>query len=297
MVFGLMGMVSQAANSQKSHKTASVTTSAPNVYWTDSNGKVTYTINQLVSPVVKIALKEFSIDMKNVTGFEAKEKIGANIQIYQLDQLSNKEFSALEKLGTPIHQIITKKDAFFVGVRKNKLIVVGSNARGTAYAILKLSELAGVSPLMAWSDLKPAYRKSLFSPVDIQWIEIPRIEFRGLALNNSLWMKPQNYSRIARLMLRLRANTLWQVDGRHEAAYDKAVVDSFDICVAENYKVTELTGKKHNKKHKKTIENVKMVCDDTQMEIGNLSPGLLIEMLNNKDYTENKSTHHDKAHR
>ena len=29
---------------------------------------------------------------------------------------------------------------------------------------------------------------------------------------------------IARLMLRLRANTLWQVDGRHEAAYNKAVV-------------------------------------------------------------------------
>ena len=295
-VFGLMGMASQAATSLKSHKTASVTTSAPNVYWTDGNGKVTYSINQSTSPVVKIALKEFAGDMKAVTGFEAKEKSGANIQIYQLDQLSNKEFSSLEKLGTPIHQIITKKDAFFVGVRKNKLIVVGSNARGTAYAILKLSELAGVSPLMAWNDLKPVYRKSLFSPVDIQWIEIPRIEYRGLALNKSLWMKPQNYSRIARLMLRLRANTLWQVDGKHEATYDKAVVDSFDICVAENYKVTEFTGKKHNKKHKKTIENVKMICDDAQMEIGNLSPGLLLEMLNNKDYLESKNAHHDKAH-
>lgn len=98
---------------------------------------------------------------------------------------------------------------------------------------MKLSELAGVSPLAAWNDLQPAQRKSLYTPVDQQWIEVPRIEFRGLALNNSQWMKPQNYSRIARLMLRLRANTLWQIDGRHEAAYNKAVVDSFDICVAE----------------------------------------------------------------
>ncbi len=72
---------------------------------------------------------------------------------------------------------------------------------------------------------------------------------------------------MARLMLRLRANTLWQVDGKHEAAYNKAVVDSFDICVAENYKVTEFVGKKHKKKHRKTIENVKMVCVGAQMEM------------------------------
>lgn len=42
-----------------------------------------------------------------------------------------------EKLGAPVQKIITTKDAYFIGVRKNKLIVVGSNARGTAYAILE----------------------------------------------------------------------------------------------------------------------------------------------------------------
>ena len=272
-------------------------TAAPNVYWTDGYGRVSYTTNSIISPVVKIALKEFAGDMKAVTGFEAKEKNGAPIQIYQLDQLTNKEFSAVEKLGAPLHLIITGKDAFYIGTRKKKVIVIGSNARGTAYAIMKLSELAGVSPLMAWNDLQPAQRKSLYTPVDQQWIEIPRIEFRGLALNNSQWMKPQNYSRIARLMLRLRANTLWQVDGKHEAAYNKAVVDSFDICVAENYKVTEFVGKKHKKKHRKTIENVKLVCSDAQMEMSNLSPGLLLEMLNSKDYLESKNAQRGKSHR
>jgi hypothetical protein len=272
-------------------------TAAPNVYWTDGYGRVSYTTNSIISPVVKIALKEFAGDMKAVTGFEAKEKNGAPIQIYQLDQLSNKEFSAVEKLGAPLHLIITGKDAFYIGTRKKKVIVIGSNARGTAYAIMKLSELAGVSPLMAWNDLQPAQRKSLYTPVDQQWIEVPRIEFRGLALNNSQWMKPQNYSRIARLMLRLRANTLWQVDGKHEAAYNKAVVDSFDICVAENYKVTEFVGKKHKKKHRKTIENVKLVCSDAQMEMSNLSPGLLLEMLNSKDYLESKNAQRGKSHR
>lgn len=272
-------------------------TAASNVYWTDGYGRVSYTTNSILSPVVKIALKEFAGDMKAVTGFEAKEKSSAPIQIYQLDQLTNKEFSAVEKLGAPLHLIITAKDAFYIGTRKGKLIVIGSNARGTAYAIMKLSELAGVSPLAAWNDLQPAQRKSLYTLVDQQWIEVPRIEFRGLALNNSQWMKPQNYSRIARLMLRLRANTLWQVDGKHEAAYNKAVVDSFDICVAENYKVTEFVGKKHKKKHRKTIENVKLVCSDAQMEMSNLSPGLLLEMLNSKDYLESKNAQHGKSHR
>lgn len=290
---------SQNANALTESKVKKTETqaAAPNVYWTDGYGRVSYTTNSIISPVVKIALKEFAGDMKAVTGFEAKEKNGAPIQIYQLDQLTNKEFSAVEKLGAPLHLIITGKDAFYIGTRKKKVIVIGSNARGTAYAIMKLSELAGVSPLMAWNDLQPAQRKSLYTPVDQQWIEVPRIEFRGLALNNSQWMKPQNYSRIARLMLRLRANTLWQVDGKHEAAYNKAVVDSFDICVAENYKVTEFVGKKHKKKHRKTIENVKLVCSDAQMEMSNLSPGLLLEMLNSKDYLESKNAQRSKSHR
>ena len=290
---------SQNANALTESKVKKTETqaAAPNVYWTDGYGRVSYTTNSIISPVVKIALKEFAGDMKAVTGFEAKEKNGAPIQIYQLDQLTNKEFSAVEKLGAPLHLIITGKDAFYIGTRKKKVIVIGSNARGTAYAIMKLSELAGVSPLMAWNDLKPAQRKTLYTPVDQQWIEVPRIEFRGLALNNSQWMKPQNYSRIARLMLRLRANTLWQVDGKHEAAYNKAVVDSFDICVAGNYKVTEFVGKKHKKKHRKTIENVKLVCSDAQMEMSNLSPGLLLEMLNSKDYLESKNAQRGKSHR
>ena len=272
-------------------------TAAPNVYWTDGYGRVSYTTNSIISPVVKIALKEFAGDMKAVTGFDAKEKSGAPIQIYQLDQLTNKEFSAVEKLGAPLHLIITAKDAFYIGTRKGKLIVIGSNARGTAYAIMKLSELAGVSPLAAWNDLQPAQRKSLYTPVDQQWIEVPRIEFRGLALNGSQWMNPKNYSRIARLMLRLKCNTLWKVDGKNDAAYNKAVVDSFDVCLADNYKVTELTGKKHKKKRRKTIENVKMVCDNNQMEMGQTAPGLLLEMLNNRDYLETKSGHRDKSHR
>ena len=270
---------------------------ATSINWADASGKVSYSTNATTSPVVKIALRMFSDDMKAVTGNEAKEKSGANIQIYQLNLLTNKEFSAVEKLGAPLHKFITAKDAFYIGTRKGKIIVIGSDARGTAYAIMELSRMAGVSPMARWNDLKPQPRQNLSTQVGTEKIEIPRIEFRGLALNGSKWMNQKNYSQLARLMLRLRANTLWQVDGKHEAAYNKAVVDSFDICIAENYKVTEITGKKHKKKHKKTLENVKMICAGNQMQLENVSPALVLEMLNNRDYLETKSEHREKSHR
>jgi len=278
-------------------KKKEIQATATNISWTDASGKISYATNATTSPVVKIALRMFSADMKDVTGKETKESTNANILIFQLNTLTNKEFSAVEKLGAPLHKIITAKDAFYIGTRKGKIIVIGSDARGTAYAIMELSRMAGVSPWAGWNDLKPQAKKNLSTPVGLEKIEIPRIEFRGLALNGSKWMTPKNYSQIARLMLRLRANTLWQVDGKHEAAYNKAVVDSFDICVAENYKVTEITGKKHKKKHKKTIENVKMICDGDPMLLENMAPGLALELLNNKDYLEAKSEHHDKSHR
>ena len=295
IAFGMLGLSSLASAANKSHKTTNVTATPANVYWTDGNGKVMYNTNANTAQVVKIALDLFENDMKAVTGTSAKKQANAPIQIYQLDLLTNKEFSAVEKLGAPLHKIITIKDAYYIGTRNNKVIVIGSNARGTAYAIMHLSKMAGVSPWAAWNDLQPLPRRSLSTPVGQEWIETPRIEFRGLALNNSQWMKPQNYSQIARLMLRLKANTLWQVDGKHEAAYNKAVVDSFDICVAENYKVTELMGKKQ-KKHKKNIENVKLVFDDPQIDISCISPGLMQDALNNQDFVENKN-HHDKSHR
>lgn len=280
----------------KSKKKENVTATT-SINWADASGKVSYSINATTAPVVKIALRMFSNDMKAVTGNEAKEKAGANIQIYQLNLLTNKEFSAVEKLGAPLHKFITARDAFYIGTRKGKIIVIGSDARGTAYAIMELSRMAGVSPMAGWNDLKPQTRQNLSTQVGTEKIEIPRIEFRGLALNGSKWMNQKNYSQLARLMLRLRANTLWQVDGKHEAAYNKAVADSFDICIAENYKVTEITGKKHKKKHKKTLENVKMICAGNQMQLENVSPALVLEMLNNRDYLETKSEHREKSHR
>ena len=251
---------------------------AANVYLTDGYGRVTYSINASTSQVVKIALQLFGHDMKAVTGQEAKEKSGAPIQIYQLDQLTNKEFSALEKLGTPLHQIITKKDAFYIGTRNGRLVIVGSNARGTAYGILEVSRMAGVSPLTDYFDVAPQPRKVLSVKTGYESVQVPAMEYRGLALNSSRWMSLKNYSSMARLMLRLRANALWQADAKHTVAYDKAVVDSFDISIGIGNKIQEMEGKKH-KKHKHSLKEVNTLWTDKQIAFQTVSPGILLEEL------------------
>lgn len=101
----------------------------------DGNSQVSYSVNAKTSDVVKIALQLFAHDMQTITGRAAKEKANAPLQIFQMDQLSNKEFAILEKYNLPIHHFITKKESFYIATRNGKLIVVEAMpaAQPTAY--------------------------------------------------------------------------------------------------------------------------------------------------------------------
>lgn len=279
------GCISLVAAGKKTMPATAPTT----IYWNDGNGKVSYSANASLSPVVKIAIGMFSDDMKAVLGYPAQQKANATIQFYQLDQLTNKEFSALEKLSTPIHQFIAQQDSYWIGTRKGKIIIVGSDARGTAYGILELSRLAGVSPWKEYAKVMPQQRKFLSTPSGYESLQIPSIGYRGILLNNSEWMSRKNYSNLCRLMLRLKANALWQGDSKHEVAYNKLVTDSFNIVIGESGKVMETVGKKH-KKHKKTIEEVKTMGADGQLSFTTLSPTLVLGEL-----TSSLSANHHKG--
>lgn len=251
------------------------------VYWTDSHSQVYYSINAKTSDVVKIALQLFAHDMQVVTGHAAKEKVNAPLQIFQIDQLNNKEFAALEKLNLPIHRFITKKDAFYICTRSGRVIVVGSDARGTAYGILELSRMAGVSPWNDWNGGKPHRQNSLGTKTGYESLQIPDTEYRGLVLNASRWMSNRNASSIARLMLRLRANTLWQEGTHHEVIYDKAVTDSFDLIIGSGHKLQEVQGKKH-KKHRHSINDIKTLWSNPQLWLRTSAPGLILNEMDEK---------------
>jgi hypothetical protein len=102
-----------------------LTAIASNVVWFDGEHPVSYQIDGKVDPVVKQALWMFCGDMEMVTGMKPVTSKLASIRIVQ-------------GKGSD--------DGFRLSVQKGQLVVEGHNARGTAYGLLELSRMAGVSP-------------------------------------------------------------------------------------------------------------------------------------------------------
>ena len=129
--------------------------SAGNIVWYDGHSKVGYVSQQNYSPVVKTALRMFSDDMQAVTGHHAEANGKGRLEIIELSTLTNKEFKKLQKRRLPYQKVIARKDAFYIGVHDGRLVVMGDEGRATAYGILELSRMAGVSPWTWWGDVVP----------------------------------------------------------------------------------------------------------------------------------------------
>ena len=183
--------------------------------WFDGKNPITYSIPKNASPVVKSALEMWKSDMQQVTGQKPVETSDkrAVIKIVQTDT-------------------IDKKEAFRILVQNDQILVIGSDARGTAYGILELSRLAGVSPWTWWGDVTPEKKTVLTLPAGFTTMQSPSVEFRGIFLNDEDWglmpwasktfepnlepikgirgvIGPKSYEKIFQLLLRLRANAIW----------------------------------------------------------------------------------------
>lgn len=118
---------------------------AADLTWFDGVRPVSYTVHGKSAPVVTTALQMFADDMRQVTGKSAVASKSGTIEIYELDK-NKGAIGRLRKAGVPVDSIIGQHDCFWLGVRDGKILAVGSNGRGCAYAILELSRQAGVSP-------------------------------------------------------------------------------------------------------------------------------------------------------
>lgn len=208
---------------------AALTSIASDVVWFDGQHPVSYQVTGKVDPVVKQALRMFCADMELVTGMKPVSSREASIRIVQ-------------GKGSD--------DGFRLSVQKGQLVVEGHNARGTAYGLLELSRMAGVSPWVWWGDVRPYSRSYPISLPDTFCIEhTPSVAYRGIFINDEDWslrqwskdnMGPQTYRRLFELMLRLRANTLWPAmhegtPGFFTVPGNQAVADSFGIVVGSSH--------------------------------------------------------------
>ena len=174
--------------------------------------------------VVQTALKLFMRDYQSV--FSASAAVDArqgNIIVGTVGKSL-----LLKAVSADVSALAGKKQAFLLQVLPDgKLLVAGSDSHGTAYGIMELSRLIGVSPWEWWADVTPEKKISFVLPAEYQTLQSPSVEYRGIFINDEDWglmpwssqtyepsdikghIGPKTNARIFELLLRLRANTYW----------------------------------------------------------------------------------------
>ena len=216
---------------------------AANIVWFDGANPISYQVVGKTDPVVKMALQMWSDDMEQVTGMRPVS--GAT-------RLMNSEKRITD--STKAATIVIKQgkgsdDGFRISAQNGQILIEGHNGRGTAYGLLELSRLAGVSPWIWWGDVVPEKRARLSLPETFSYEHTPSVAYRGIFINDEDWslrrwskdqMGPQTYRAIFQLLLRLRANTVWPA--MHEGTLgfftvkgNKEMADSCGILIGTSH--------------------------------------------------------------
>ena len=217
---------------------------AADIVWFDGKNPVSYQVAGKTDPVVKIALQMFSSDMEQVTGMTPVASKNATIRIIQ---------------GKG------QDDGFRLSVKNGQIVVEGHNGRGTAYGILELSRMAGVSPWVWWGDVVPEKKARLALDETFLMEHTPSVAYRGIFINDEDWslrrwsvqtfeklgkgsgmpkenvsIGPKTYKEIFKLLLRLRANTIWPAmheggTGFFTVKGNKEAADSCGILIGSSH--------------------------------------------------------------
>ena len=211
---------------------------AANVFWFDGEHPVTYQVIGKVDPVVKMAIGMFTEDMLQVTGMKAVSAKQATIRIVQ-------------GKGSD--------DGFRLSVTPGgQILIEGHNGRGTAYGLLELSRMAGVSPWVWWGDVVPEKKQRLAIDSNFVMEHTPSVAYRGIFINDEDWslrewasttfeptgvkgfIGPKTYKALFQLLLRLRGNAIWPAmhegtTGFFTVAGNKAMADSCGILIGSSH--------------------------------------------------------------
>ena len=155
----------------------------------------------------------------------AQEKIAGSNEAVFFATLGNsplaEKLAAEEGLSAELTKINGKRECYIFAVKSNKIIILGSDKRGTIYGLFHLSELLGVSPLVDWVGVLPAHREFVELEEGITVTKEPSVRFRGFFINDEWpafgnWanhnfggVNAKMYEHVFELLLRLKGNYLW----------------------------------------------------------------------------------------
>ena len=142
--------------------------------------------------------------------------------------------------------------------KEPRLVIAGSDTRGTIYGIYDLSERMGVSPWYWWADVPVKKNPNATIEILNDYFASgePSVKYRGIFINDEDWglkpwasknyekqlgdIGPRTYARVCELLLRLKANMLAPAMHSCTGAFyshpeSKVVCDSFGIIITTSH--------------------------------------------------------------
>ncbi|WP_304387760.1 glycosyl hydrolase 115 family protein [Mariniflexile sp. AS56] len=233
----------------------------------DENISTSILIDKKEAKVVQIAADIFAKDVFNISNknISVNTKKSNSSQIILAGTIgSNSWVDALISNGKiNVSQFKGHWERYTIQVVENPmkgvdkaLVVVGSDRRGTAYGILELSRMIGVSPWEWWADVTPDKQQTIKITVENKVSKSPSVKYRGVFLNDEDWglqrwaalnfepetgdIGPKTYAKVFELLLRLRANTIWPAMHSSTKPFysypnNKFVADDYAIVVGTSH--------------------------------------------------------------
>ena len=222
-------------------------------------------IDKKDAEVVRIASEILANDVKNVSGKTvATHQNRAAYQIIAGTLGKSKHINQLvTKHNIDVSQIKGKWETYNIQVINNPskgikkaLVIIGSDRRGTAYGLLEISRMIGVSPWEWWADVTPEKQQELVLNIENKTYGLPSVKYRGIFLNDEDWglqrwaalnyepetgdIGPKTYAKVFELLLRLRANTIWPAMHKCTKAFyhypeNKIVADNYAIVIGSSH--------------------------------------------------------------
>ena len=176
---------------------------------TGSNDTIRYSQNDWKG--VKMAVENLRNDLRAVTGSDKAPVVVATV--------GNSELA--KKYARECKQLKGKWEKFLIFTDHGRLVVLGSDKRGTIYGIYELSRQIGVSPWYWMADAPISRHDKIYVVPGTYTDGEPKVKYRGIFINDEWpsfggWctnkfggINSKAYRHIFELLLRLKANYFW----------------------------------------------------------------------------------------
>ncbi len=212
-------------------------------------GKVQLCFDSKESEAVKIAINNLKTDLEKAIGVAVDDNAPVQIIIGTAgvsDVIS--EYIIPDKMHKDGK---LRKEAYWYKAGDNKLIIAGSDRRGTIYGIYEFCEMLGVSPWYYFADVPVKEKYEFVLPDTYEKLDYPTVEYRGFFINDEeeleKWVQTRlgeetiglkAYEKIFELLLRLKINYLWpamHVNSFNMVPENGALADRMGIVIGTSH--------------------------------------------------------------